>query len=372
MPRTPRRPGDPPAKGRAQRKARRPKVPKEAPLDAHWDDFYARRGGRFYKDRHWLRRELPELMPDEVNSDPLKHQDELTSDGEAVRRDDAFPAARELGDYEMVGLEAGCGCGAAAFPLLRANPHLFLLCADFSAEAIGILKARAEYGAQLRSRARRCHAWVADAGADPHDATWEPCDALAASLGGLHVITLIFALSALTRARAAACVARCARLLRPGGLLFVRDYAAGDLAQARLDAKPGRRTGEEGGYARGEGTLARYFSLADFDALFAGDFDALDVGFVERDITNRKQRVTMARRWIQGKYARKGAPPFCGVPAKRANVAEAAPAVRRPPAPPRGVSTVPAAAPPAPTMPPAGSTDTRRPRAGACLECSLS
>ena len=117
MPRTPRRPGDPPAKGRAQRKARRPKVPKEAPLDAHWDDFYARRGGRFYKDRHWLRRELPELMPDEVNSDPLKHQDELTSDGEAVRRDDAFPAARELGDHEMVGLEAGCGCGAAQLHL---------------------------------------------------------------------------------------------------------------------------------------------------------------------------------------------------------------------------------------------------------------
>ena len=31
---------------------------------------------------------------------------------------------------------------------------------------------------------------------------------------------------------------------------------------------------------RGEGTLARYFSRADFDALFDADFEALAVGFV--------------------------------------------------------------------------------------------
>ena len=96
MPRTPRRPGDPPARGRQPRKPKRPKVPRDAPLDVHWDDFYARRGGRFYKDRHWLRRELPELMPAAVRADPLRHQAPLESDGEAVDRSDAFPAAREL------------------------------------------------------------------------------------------------------------------------------------------------------------------------------------------------------------------------------------------------------------------------------------
>ena len=183
MPRTPRRPGDPPARGRQPRKPKRPKVPRDAPLDVHWDDFYARRGGRFYKDRHWLRRELPELMPAAVRADPLRHQAPLESDGEAVDRSDAFPAARELAGCGVVGLEAGCGCGAAAFPLLRANPDLFLLCADFSAEAIGILRERPEYAAQLRSRARRCHAWVADAGAAEGDAAWAACEALASGLG---------------------------------------------------------------------------------------------------------------------------------------------------------------------------------------------
>ena len=113
MPRTPRRPGDPPARGRQPRKPKRPKVPRDAPLDVHWDDFYARRGGRFYKDRHWLRRELPELMPAAVRADPLRHQAPLESDGEAVDRSDAFPAAREL---------AGCGVvGAATGPDMRSS-----------------------------------------------------------------------------------------------------------------------------------------------------------------------------------------------------------------------------------------------------------
>ena len=154
-----------------------------------------------------------------------------------------------------------------------------------------------------------------------------------AGIGGLHAITLIFALSALERAPAARCVARCARLLRPGGLLFVRDYAAGDLAQKRLEAKPNRRTAEEDGFVRGEGTLARYFSRADFDALFDADFEALAVGFVERDITNRKQKVTMERRWIQGKYVRRGAPPLFSVGGarerRRGRAGRPAPADRR-------------------------------------------
>ena len=157
-----------------------------------------------------------------------------------------------------------------------------------------------------------------------------------AGIGGLHAITLIFALSALERAPAARCVARCARLLRPGGLLFVRDYAAGDLAQKRLEAKPNRRTAEEDGFVRGEGTLARYFSRADFDALFDADFEALAVGFVERDITNRKQKVTMERRWIQGKYVRRGAPPLFSVGGARTSSRPRRPSgARRSPPPPR-------------------------------------
>ena len=163
------------------------------------------------------------------------------------------------------------------------------------------------------------------------------------------------------RAPAARCVARCARLLRPGGLLFVRDYAAGDLAQKRLEAKPNRRTAEEDGFVRGEGTLARYFSRADFDALFDADFEELAVGFVERDITNRKQKVTMERRWIQGKYVRRGAPPLFSVGGARTRRGRAC----------RPAPSIDAAAPP---PPPAGSADRahHRPCAGGCLGCARS
>ena len=106
MPRTPRRPGDPPARGRQPRKPKRPKVPRDAPLDVHWDAFYARRGGRFYKDRHWLRRELPELMPAAVRADPLRHQAPLESDGEAVEAPGSWrgePAAMRGGGVRQSG-----------------------------------------------------------------------------------------------------------------------------------------------------------------------------------------------------------------------------------------------------------------------------
>mmetsp|Transcript_1174 Transcript_1174/g.3395 ORF Transcript_1174/g.3395 Transcript_1174/m.3395 type:complete len:91 (+) Transcript_1174:26-298(+) len=38
----------------------------EAPASSSartWDKFYERYGVKFYKDRHWLRREVTELMP---------------------------------------------------------------------------------------------------------------------------------------------------------------------------------------------------------------------------------------------------------------------------------------------------------------------
>ena len=87
-----------------------------------------------------------------------------------------------------------------------------------------------------RASPRRMHAFVADV-ANGSDAQWEAVRAFARRRGGLDVVTLVFVLSALEQDAMPRAVRRLSQLLKPGGLLFFRDYGAGDLAQKRFDDK---------------------------------------------------------------------------------------------------------------------------------------
>ena len=51
------------------------------------------------------------------------------------------------------------------------------------------------------------------------------------------------------------------------GRVLVRDYAAGDLAQARFAVKEGQRLGDNF-YVRGDGTRAYYFTPAALKGIF--------------------------------------------------------------------------------------------------------
>ncbi len=87
----------------------------------------------------------------------------------------------------------------------------------------------------------------------------------------------------------------------------MRDYAAGDLAETRLAARS-QRLGDCF-YARSDGTRAFYFTEPALVALFAAQGLACAASTVhERDITNRAQGVTMARRWIQATFVRDDEP----------------------------------------------------------------
>uniref|UniRef100_A0A7S3NJL3 Methyltransferase-like protein n=1 Tax=Aureoumbra lagunensis TaxID=44058 RepID=A0A7S3NJL3_9STRA len=263
-----------------------------------WDDFYKQYGGKFYKDRHWLRREVSELMPSVVKANPRKWCPPLQGDMNAEPIPDTIPKCQELKD-RIVGLEVGCGCGSAAFPLLRANSSMFLFACDFSNTAIQHLKSRDEYQAQLRSSKRRIYAFVANAATDK----WHWLEDLALEIGGFHFLTLIYVISAIPSHLMRSTVVRVTKLLRPGGLIFFRDYAAGDMKQARFDKRGSKNKVTHQTYKRGEGTLAHYFSLEDVNNLFNGlDLKTLVLTNIERDITNHKMDITMNRIWIQAKF----------------------------------------------------------------------
>lgn len=84
----------------------------------NWDLFYKRNADHFFKDRHWLTREFPEL---------------LQASSEVICAEDARKEP-------LVLLEAGCGVGNTVFPLLEENQQLYIYACDFSTKAIEIMK----------------------------------------------------------------------------------------------------------------------------------------------------------------------------------------------------------------------------------------
>ena len=91
---------------------KREKLEKEA--KKNWDLFYKRNTTHFFKDRHWITREFPELL-------------RAISDLGVDRK-------------KPVLLEVGCGVGNTIFPLLEENPNLFIHACDFSPRAIEFVR----------------------------------------------------------------------------------------------------------------------------------------------------------------------------------------------------------------------------------------
>lgn len=253
-----------------------------------WDQFYTTKPSLF-KDRHLLRAEFPEMMSQHARENPREHVPPLKpAPSNALPRDT---------HCDLTLVEAGCGVGNGIFPVLRANDRLFAYAFDYSVKAVDIVKKNEEY------RTDRVKAFQADlSNAESY------VNVIKKELPeGTDFVTALWTLSALPpgeQQRAAA--TGLASLLKAGGLLFVRDYAAGDMREVKFTQRgQAVECVESSGrlFLRGDGTFAYFFEVEEMRKLLeAVGLICETCEYVNREVRNRKEDMLMRRRWIHAKF----------------------------------------------------------------------
>ncbi|EPS68827.1 hypothetical protein M569_05940, partial [Genlisea aurea] len=218
----------------------------------YWDIFYKHHQDKFFKDRHYLRKEWGHYLSlfDDVH-------------------------------------QVGCGAGNTTFPLLAAYPNLFVYACDFSPRAVNLVKMHKEFTED------RVHAFICDLTID------DLCLNIPAS--SVDIVTMIFVLSAVSPDKMPMVLQNIRKVLKPNGIILFRDYATGDLAQERFKGK--ERKISDNFYVRGDGTRAFYFSDEFLKDLF------LENGFIMTEhllyckkVENRLKNLVMNRRWVQAVF----------------------------------------------------------------------
>jgi len=242
----------------------------------HWDEFYTKNETKFFKDRHWLTIEFPELF---VDASSLSRQDTAAAGGAEERA-------------RRVVLEVGCGVGNTVFPLLEqsADTTMFVYGCDFSTQAVQLVKNHSLYDSN------RCCAFVWDV-TDPRGIPVIDTHPLAPE--SVDVILLIFVFSALHPSSWDQVVANLDHILKPGGLILFRDYGRYDLAQLRF--KP-QRLISDNFYTRGDQTCVYFFTSEELATIFGQRFQVVDNAVDRRLIVNRQRKVCMQRVWLQAKF----------------------------------------------------------------------
>ncbi|EMD39099.1 hypothetical protein CERSUDRAFT_112791 [Gelatoporia subvermispora B] len=195
----------------------------------NWDNFYKANADNFFRNRKWLHLEFPELVK-----------------------------ATEFEAGPMTVAEIGCGAGNAVFPLLSANknPELKLHAFDYSSHAVKLVQTNPLYSSPPVGSIQ-AGVWDLTSFSPPPNV--EP--------GSVDIILLIFVMSALHPHEWQNAISNLHKLLKPGGLVLLRDYGRHDMAQLRFK---GGRLLEDNFYIRGDKTRVYFFELDELALLFTG------------------------------------------------------------------------------------------------------
>ncbi|KAL4222898.1 Methyltransferase-like protein 6 [Mactra antiquata] len=229
----------------------------EVDAQKNWDLFYKRNTTKFFKDRHWTKREFTELIP---------------------RKE----------DEKLVIFEVGCGVGNFMFPLLEEEENIYFYACDFSKRAVDMVKENPLYDTE------RCSAFHCDITESELTENVEP--------DSVDLATLIFVLSAIHPDKMMFALQNIYKVLKPGGCLLFRDYGLYDYAMLRFN--PGHKLSDNF-YVRQDGTRAFYFTLDCLqDLAKKAGYSTLSCDYVHRQTVNKKEGLSVPRIFVQAKFVK--------------------------------------------------------------------
>lgn len=294
-----------------------------------WDLYYRNNTVNGYKDRHYILREFHELraaIDAAVAAAEAEEEKERAHHAEGEEASSLPAQAAE----DFAWMEAGCGVGNAMLPVFEQYGHLpqwrALLGFDISSVAIRLLEEKK--AAMPAALAAKVHVCVLNPSeSDVADCSFfqpvrtslsspAPSASPAMPCAFPEFVSLIFVLCSIPVATHPLVLRRIAHCMqRPGGVLYFRDYAVSDHAEARFQQSNRQlrttnalsteeKTGVDANtYERTNGTLSHFFAVEEVQQLFVNaGFEVIALGIIENEVVNRKTNVSFARKFVQGRF----------------------------------------------------------------------
>lgn len=223
-----------------------------------WDNFYRHHGTKFFNDRHYLSKAFPDEFGEEKSQQTISL------------------------------VEIGCGVGNNILPILEHNPKWYVWGYDISKVAVDLMQRDARFDST------RATAGV-----------WDIASTLEQTpvSGIADICTLLFCLSAISPDKMKTAACNVAAVLKPGGVLVIRDYGRFDEAQLKLGVQRAKRLSENF-YVKSDGTRCFYFSLEDLERLFIthAGLELLELKHICRIYKNRANEEKRRRVWVQCRF----------------------------------------------------------------------